>query len=158
LFTTSLYKSSYKGSDGIERSTDYDGNYTVNALAGKEFKIGKTGRKTLTLATKVTYQGGKRYSPADVTASALAGTLVEVDSLRNTKQFRSYFRWDLKIGYKISAKKVTHEFAVDLVNVLGAKNLLGLTYAPEPNKPTDDPIKAQYQLGFLPLLYYKLDF
>lgn len=158
LFTTSLYRSTYKGSDGVQRSTDYDGRYIVNALAGKEFKIGPSGRKIFTLATKVTWQGGKRYSPADIAASSAAGTLVVIDSLRNTRQFRDYFRWDIKLGYKISYKKITHEIAFDLVNVLGTKNLLGLTYAPQPNKPNDDPIKPQYQLGFLPLLYYKVDF
>lgn len=158
LFTTSLYKSSYKGSDGVLRSTDYDGRYILNALAGKEFKIGKGGNKVFSLAGKVTYQGGKRYSPADINASAAAGTLVEVDSLRNSLQFRDYFRFDLKLGYKVSTKKVTHEIAIDLVNLFGTKNLLALTYAPEPNKPNENPIKPQYQLGFLPLLYYKVDF
>ena len=39
LFTSSLYSSKYKGSDGIERNTAFNGNYVFNALAGKEFKI-----------------------------------------------------------------------------------------------------------------------
>lgn len=158
LFTACLFKSLYTGSDGIERSTDYDQGYITNVLAGKEFKLGKSGRKILTISGKVTYEGGRRYSPADVAASATAGSLVEIDSLRNSKQFRDYFRWDMRIGYKVSTKHFTHEIAVDLVNILNTKNILGLTYSPDPKNPTADPIKQQYQLGFLPLFYYKFDF
>ncbi|MGZ4059715.1 MAG: carboxypeptidase regulatory-like domain-containing protein [Bacteroidia bacterium] len=158
LFTTSLYQSKYKGSDGIERNTDYNGNYIVNLVAGKEFKIGTSGKKVFTVSGKVTSSGGRRYSPADVAASAATGSLVEIDSLRNTLQFRNYFRFDLKIGYKVSTKRATHEIAFDLVNLFNTKNILGLTYAPDPSNPTGDPIKKEYQLGFLPLFYYKVDF
>jgi hypothetical protein len=86
------------------------------------------------------------------------GNLVEVDSLRNTLQFHSYFRFDIKIGYKISTKKTTHEIAFDLVNIFNNKNILGLTYAPDPSNPGANPIKQEYQLGFLPLFYYRVDF
>ncbi len=158
LFTTSVYQSKYKGSDGVDRNTDYNGNYISNIVAGKEFKIGKTGRKIFTISGKVTSAGGRRYSPANVPASAAVGNLVEVDSLRNTLQFHNYFRFDIKIGYKVSAKHMTHEIAIDLVNVFGTKNILGLTYAPDPNNPGASPIKEEYQLGFLPLFYYRVDF
>jgi hypothetical protein len=46
----------------------------------------------------------------------------------------------------------------DLVNVFGIQNVLGLTYAPNPADPTQSPVKEEYQLGFLPLFYYKIDF
>jgi hypothetical protein len=41
---------------------------------------------------------------------------------------------------------------------LGTKNLLNLTYAPVPGDPTADPIRKNYQLGFLPIFFYRLDF
>ena len=53
---------------------------------------------------------------------------------------------------------ITHELAIDLVNVFGIQNVLGLTYAPNPADPTASPVKEEYQLGFLPLFYYKIDF
>ena len=158
LFTACLYQSKYKGSDGVERNTDYNGNYVTNIVAGKEFKIGSGGKKVFTLSGKLTRAGGRRYSPADVAASSKTGNLVVVDSLRNTLQFRDYFRFDLKIGYKASTKKMTHEIAFDLVNIFNIKNILALTYAPDPSDPTGNPIKEEYQLGFLPLFYYKIDF
>jgi hypothetical protein len=158
LVTACYYQSRYKGSDGIERNTDYNGNYTVNGLVGKEFKLDKAGKRVLTTGTKITWAGGHRYSPADTAASNLLGELVEVDSLRNSLQFGNYFRLDLKLGIKINTKKLTHEIAIDLVNVLNTKNILGLTYAFDPSNPTASPIREQYQLGFLPLFYYKVDF
>lgn len=158
LYTVSLYESKYKGSDGVIRNTDYNGNYVTNLLLGKEIKIGSTGRKVFTISGKITSAGGRRYSPANVAASEAVGNLVEVDSLRNTLQFHSYFRFDIKIGYKVSTKKTTHEIAFDLVNIFNNKNILGLTYAPDPSNPTANPIKQEYQLGFLPLFYYRVDF
>ena len=158
LFTGSLYESTCKGSDGISRSTDYNGNFITNLLGGKEFKIGGSGRKVLILSGKVTYAGGRRYSPADIKASAASGSIVAIDSLRNTQQYPNYFRCDLKIGYKVSTKKFTHEISCDLVNIFNTKNILAMTYAPDPNNPTGNPIKPEYQLGFLPLIYYRLDF
>jgi len=158
LFTASLYESKYRGSDGILRNTDYNGNYITNLLAGKEFKIGSSGRKVFILSGKVTYSGGRRYSPADITASAAAGTIIAVDSLRNTLQYPNYFRFDIKIGYKVSTKHFTHEISCDLVNIFNTKNVLAMTYAPDPNDPNGNPIKPEYQLGFLPLVYYRVDF
>jgi hypothetical protein len=56
---------------------------------------------------------------------------------------------------KWNRPRVTHEFAIDLVNVFNTKNILTLTYAPD--NPLG-PIREEYQLGFLPVFYYKIDF
>jgi hypothetical protein len=79
---------------------------------------------------------------------------IEQDALKNSLKFGSnYQRFDLRIAYKIDAKKVTHEFAFDFVNLTNRKNILNYSYTSEsPN------YKQEYQLGFLPLFYYKLDF
>jgi hypothetical protein len=152
MLTASVFESKYKGSDGVERNSDFNGNYAANLLVGKEFPLGK--KTVLSTGTKITVAGGKRYTPVDTAASALAGELVDVDSLRNSQQFRNYFRTDLKLGIKINTKKLTHEIAIDLVNMFGTKNLLGYTYSGNPS----EPIRQEYQLGFLPLFYYKVDF
>ena len=157
LFTGSLYDSKYKGSDGIARNTAFNGKYAANLLAGKELKLSKNSM--LSLGGKLSYQGGKLYSPADPLASLARKEVVEVDSLRNSLRFPDYFRFDIKLGLKInSSHRLTHEIALDLVNVLDTKNVLSLSYAPDPRNPLADPLRRQYQLGRLPLFYYKLDF
>ncbi|GAF94980.1 unnamed protein product, partial [marine sediment metagenome] len=75
------------------------------------------------------------------------------DSERNTKQFRDYFRADIKFNYKINTIKLTHEIGLDLVNIFGVENVLKQTYT-----GGIPPVQEEYQLGFLPIFYYKIDF
>jgi len=78
--------------------------------------------------------------------------------LFNERQFRDYFRADVKINWRMNAQKVTHEIGLDLVNVLNTKNLLTLAYAPNLADPTAEPIAEKTQLGFLPIFYYRIEF
>ena len=160
LLTGSLYDSKYRGSDGVRRNTDFNGNFATNLLSGAEYTVGRRKLTTLLLGGKLTWAGGRRYGPVDPAASRDPNVLdvVYLDSRRNSLQFPHYFRADLRLGFRRNAKRLTHEFAVDLVNVLGVKNVLSLTYAPNPQQPEEDPIREEYQLGFLPLFYYKIDF
>ena len=57
----------------------------------------------------------------------------------------------------MNGKKFTHEIGLDLINVTNQQNILGLTHSPSYNDPKDY-YQEQYQLGFLPLFYYQIDF
>ena len=153
MTTTSLYNSQYIGSDGIQRSTDFNGNYIFNLLAGKEYKVGKQDKNTLAIGLKVTYAGGKRYGSVNQVMTDSLKEIVFLDAGYNEKRFKDYFRLDAKINYTVNAKKITHEFGLDLVNLLGIQNILGLTYTPDTPTLTSE----RYQLGFLPVFYYKID-
>ncbi len=155
LITGSLFESKYKGSDGIERNTDFNGNYAVNFLAGKEFKI--NDKNMISAGIKVTAAGGRRYGYVDVNETLANNELVFQDSLFNTRQFRDYFRLDFKITYKLNTKNITHEIGLDLVNISNRQNILGLAYAPNLADPSAEPIAERYQLGFLPIFYYRAD-
>jgi len=156
MFSGSVYNSKAKGNDGIYRNTDFNNHYAVNVLGGYELKLGKNS--SFITGAKVTYAGGRLYSPPDVAASNTMGDFIVVDSLRNTLQFPAYFRTDLKLGVRINGKKVSHEIAIDLVNVTNSKNLLSLTYSSDAAAQGQYPFLKQYQLGFLPLFYYRVDF
>ncbi len=155
LFSGTLYDSRYRGSDGILRNTSYNGNYIVNVLGGKEFKLG--AKHTLGLGLKVTAAGGKRYGYVNLPATQYYQELIYLDQGFNERQFYGYFRADLKISWRMNAKRTTHEIGLDLVNVFNSKNLLSLTYAPNLADPTAEPIAVKQQLGFLPIFYYKVD-
>jgi len=154
LFTGSIFDSKAKGNDGVYRNTDYNSHYTLNLLGGYEHKLWTNS--TLILGIKVTYAGGKLYSPPDIAASNAVGDYIPIDNERNTLEFHPYFRTDVKLGIRINGRKVTHEIALDLVNVFNTQNVLSYTYS--------IPVTGQgqffytYQLGFLPLFYYKIDF
>jgi hypothetical protein len=152
MTSLSLFDAKYKGSDGVLRNSDFNTNYAWNALVAKEWKVSK--RAVLNLGGKITTAGARRYSPMDTLNSRRQREYIEQDSVKNTLRFGSgYFRMDVRLSYKINAKKVTHEFALDLVNVTNRQNILKYSYTSEAPY-----YKQEYQLGFLPLFYYKLDF
>ncbi len=152
LATVSLFDAKYTGSDGVVRNSDFNTNYAMNALIAKEWKVSKKG--VLNFGGKITMAGARRYSPMDTLASRREREYIEQSATKNTLRFgKNYMRLDLRLSYKINAKKVTHEFAIDLVNVTGRKNVLKYSYTSEAPY-----YKEEYQLGFLPLFYYKLDF
>ena len=156
LFTASLFDSKAKGNDGVYRSTDYNTHYALNVLGGYEHKLG--AYSTLITGAKVTWIGGKLYSPFDSAASLATGEGVVLDSQRNTLQFKPYFRADLKVGVRFNSKRVTHELALDLVNIFNTKNVISATYSPGLQQLGVSPWFYQYQLGFLPIFYYRIDF
>ncbi len=152
MMSGSLFDSKYKGSDGILRNSSFNGRYGVNLLAGKEFKFGS--RRTLNVAVKIARAGGHRYGDLDLAKSELQQEIIYKDENYNKYQFRDYFRTDIKISYKLNTKIFTHEFGIDLSNVFNTKNISSHTFV----SGTDNPIHEEYQLGMLPIFYYRFDF
>jgi hypothetical protein len=156
LFSASLYDSKYRGSDNVLRNTSYNGLYTANLLGGKEFKL--NDKHMIAIGMKTTVAGGRRYGYVDIAQSNLLNEIIFKDSAFNERQFHDYFRFDLKVNWVYNAKKATHEIGIDIVNVFNTKNLLGLSFAPDLADPSKEPFVEKYQLGRLPLFYYKIDF
>jgi len=156
LFSGTVFNSTYVGSDGVERSTSYNGNYIFNLLGGKEFKLNE--KNTISLGFKATYAGGQLYGFVDTAATNQFQEIVFLDEGFNSRQFMDYFRLDAKINWRFNADKVMHEIGLDLVNVTNRQNLLGLAYAPDLFNPNSEPVAERYQLGFLPIFYYKAEF
>lgn len=155
LITASFFESTYKGSDGVSRNTDFNGRYAANFLAGKEFKINE--RNMISAGLKVTGAGGRWYGYVDSEASYEQNELVFLDSAFNTRQFRDYLRLDFKITYRLNRPNMTHEIGLDLVNILNTRNILALSYAPNILDPAQEPTAERLQLGFLPIFYYRAD-
>jgi CarboxypepD_reg-like domain len=151
LFTTSVFDSKYKGSDGVERNTAYNGNYIFNILAGKEFQLKRNF--TLSFDWKMTYAGGKRFTPIDLNASILNGTQINIVDQSFSAQHPNYFRTDFKTTIKHNGKKVNQEFSVDLQNFTNQKNIFQSGY----NNSTQQ-IGNVYQRGFFPNVQYKINF
>ncbi len=153
VFSGTIFDSKYRGSDNVLRNTTFNGRYAMTAVGGKGFNLGKYNSQ-LVLGGSVTYAGGRWYGPVDTLASARELEVIYTNETVNTQQFRPYFRADFKANFRWNRAKVTHEFAVDLVNVFGIQNILTLTY--NPNDPEGQFFREEYQLGFLPIFYYKL--
>lgn len=158
LITGSIYQSKYKGSDGIERNTAFNGNYAGNLLVGKELEINKnkeTRKRKVFITTdiKITLNGGRRYTPILLDESITAGFTVRDRENAFSERYPSYFRSDLKLGLKIYGKKVTQEWAIDLQNLTNKKNVFNQDF----DAPTGT-IFTTYQIGLLPIALYRLYF
>jgi len=151
LLTSSLFESKYKGSDGILRNTAFNGNYVFNLLGGKEFKIKQ--KHILSLDIRATYAGGKRYTPIDLNASIASNTEVRNVSRAYQLQYTPYFRMDVKPGYRYNARKITHEFTIDIQNVSRNLNVFQQTY-----DITNKRINTDYQLRFFVIPQYRVLF
>ena len=155
LFTSSFFQSKYSGSDGIERNTPFNNEYVVNLLAGKEFKVGKSGRNILFLDTRLTSAGGRYFTPIDLEASRQAGFEVQQENVAFGEQYDPYFRWDLKFGIKLNSKekKRSHQFYLDLQNVSANENVFVRRY----NRLTNQ-VDQVNQIGFFPDFGYRFQF
>ncbi|UKJ07683.1 TonB-dependent receptor [Solitalea lacus] len=153
LFTSSLYNSLYTPSDGKERSTVFNGNYIFNALGGYEALIGARGNKKLAMDVKITYAGGKRYSPLNMSLSEQAHAAVYDDNQMYSRKLKDYFRTDVKVSLRINGLKVSQEWLVAAQNVFNTQNPFEQTY----NKAANN-IKTEYQLGLIPVFGFKIEF
>lgn len=155
LFTTSVFESKYEGSDGIERDSPFNNGYVINALAGKEFKIGKAKKNVFSINTKFTTAGGRYYTPVDLQASIAEGYEIRDDTRAYSQQYDAYLRIDLKFAIKLnsSKKKRSHQFYVDFQNITNNSNVFSLDY----NRLTQQ-VNQIDQIGFQPDFGYRFQF
>jgi hypothetical protein len=151
LATVSVFDSKYKGSNGIEHNTAFNGNYTINLLAGKEFQVSK--KMVLSFDTKITSAGGKRFTPIDFEASKKAQSVVFFTDRAYESNYKDYFRADFKITLRRNGKNIMQEWFVDLQNVSNTQNIFEQTY-----KPTTNQLTTTNQLGFFPNINYRIQF
>lgn len=151
LVSGSVYNATYKGSDGISRNSAFNGNHNMTALGGYEFKI--SPKNTLAFDSKITWTGGARYVPIDIDASSAANETVRDYSRAYEEKYRDYFRLDMKATITFNGKRASHSLALDFQNVTNTKNVFSQNY-----DVATQSIVTKYQLGFLPLLYYKVEF
>ena len=154
LTTLSVFDSKYTASDGIERSTAFNGHYVYNVLAGKEWRLAETS--TLVFDAKIAWAGGKRYTPIDLEASRNTNTAFGTeyhDELAWSLQFPDYLKADVKIGFRKDGKKVSQLWEFYVENVTNHKNPINQLYS-----SSKDEIETIYQLGFFPLFNYRIYF
>ncbi len=151
LFTTSMFESTYIGSDNIERNTIFNGNYVSNLLGGYTIIVRKTNE--LKLDAKIVAAGGKRYIPIDIEASTLAGRAVYDTEHAYEDQYAPYFRLDGRLSYKWNRPKFTAEFAFDVQNITKHQNVMMETFNPDTNT-----LEYNYQFGLFYVFLLRFQF
>ncbi|MEM6377376.1 MAG: carboxypeptidase-like regulatory domain-containing protein [Bacteroidota bacterium] len=156
LLTTSLFESRYRGGDGAERNTAFNNNYVINALIGKEWKIGNDKKNILTFDTKFTTSGGRPFTPVNVEASIRNNNdQVLFENIAFSERLRPYLRWDVKFGIRLNVKnkKRYHQFFLDLQNITNRSNEFTSRY----NEVTQE-VNIVEQIGFFPDILYRFQF
>ncbi len=151
LYTTSLFESKFRGSDDTLRNTVFNGNYVLNALAGKELKV--NSRLTISIDSRVTYSGGRRYIPINLEESINQNRQVLDQSSIYENQYDPYFRWDLKLGFQLNGKRVSQKWMIDIQNITNHNNVFLTQYNKEANQ-----LVTTYQRGFFPIVLYQIYF
>jgi len=97
-------------------------------------------------------QGGERYIPADVAASKVVREYVYDYARAYDVQYPSDFFCHFTVGYKINRNKLSHEIALQMMNLTGSKE-----YFEGYNYRTNQPERYS-GTGMIPNLYYKIEF
>lgn len=125
--TLSLFDSKYRDGSGRWFHSSYNRGFIVNLLAGKEWMI---GRNRLGVNARISWLGGKRYTPVDPQAT-LDHPYKQVqyqDDQAYANQFEPMVFGDFSITYRMNRDRVGHEFAIKSVNATGQKDYLEHRY------------------------------
>lgn len=153
MATASLYESRYKGIDGVERDSRFNGNFIYNVIGGKEIKVGRAGNNLLSLNGRAIWAGGKREAPLLLPESRELGYSV-YDFRRNFDQrLSNYLRFDIGISYRKNKERSASIWALNIQNVLGRSNEYGRYY----NSFTD-AVESGSQVGIFPNISYRVEF
>ncbi len=153
MVTASMFDAKYKGGDGIWRDTRFNRNYVANVLAGKEWKVGKSNQNTISINARITAQGGERYSPFDIVATAAKRQIVYDENQAFTKQTDPMMNLHFTAAYKRNKLKSSSEWALKIVNLTQQPDFYGYQY----NFQTGG-IDQDVETILLPNLSYKIQF
>ncbi len=160
LINASVFTSKYTALDGVERNSQFSGDYLVNALIGKEFvNIGKKENQTLGLNAKVFVGGGKkiiallRNTDGNLAVQPEQGLFYDYNNAYENK-LDDIFQVTLSASYKWNKPKTTHELFLNIDNVNNRKARLAEYY----DENEEGNIGYQSQFGIFPNLMYRLYF
>lgn len=128
MLTGSLFDSRYKGGDGIWRNTRLNYRFLANALGGKEWQTGRNRQNVWGVNLRLTVMGGGYYTPVDEAASIEAQRPIEDESRTLAERNPAGLIGSFTLSYKINRQKVSHEWAVKMINVTGYKGNYGFDY------------------------------
>ncbi|MEO9967340.1 MAG: carboxypeptidase-like regulatory domain-containing protein [Reichenbachiella sp.] len=128
LITGSVFESKYKGGDDVWRNSRFNRNVAFNILGGKEWQLGASDNKWLSVNLGLTLMGGKKRSPLDEAASLVAREeiLNENDAYSVSEPF--IYNIDMTISYRKNKPKYSTVLSLQMKNMLGSPDYDGFEY------------------------------
>ncbi len=153
LFTTSLFRSVYRGGDNKEHPTRFDKTWVLNALGGKEWAVGRQKKNLFSINGRLNYMGGDRISPLNYALSLAAKEPVYDETNAFAWRKPAALIANLSINYHKNRKEHSSIWSVHFVNILGYEEFYGYWY----NYKTQQ-IEKQKEAVMLPNISYKIEF
>jgi hypothetical protein len=151
MLTASVYESKYKASDNVWRNTLYNGNYVVNVLGGKEWKMGKND--LFGFNSRLYFRGGNRSTPVDLDKSLQKQTICYDENQAFETQDPALFRCDFTITYRRNKVKYASEWAFQINNAFASP-----TYYDQVFDYTTNNVKELAEGSPFPNFSYKILF
>ncbi len=153
LLSASVFNAEYKGGDNVWRNTRFNRNSVVNFLIGKEWQMGRNKQNTLSLNTRLSYQGGNRFSPINEAASIGAKDVVYDETKAFEMQADPSVNVHFTAIYKINKKKRSSEIALKILNLSGQADFRGHQY-----NFLDNKVDKELPSVVIPNLSFKIEF
>jgi hypothetical protein len=153
LVTGSVFDATNVASDGKRYAGAFGTQYVASALAGIEFQVGKKKATDLFADFTLTMAGGRPYTPFDTEASLAVNFPIEDETRAWSLRTGSYFKLDIRTGARFNYKKWSQEMAFYVQNVTNNQNEFIRQFDPRTGQEG-----ILYQLGFFPVVQYKVYF
>jgi hypothetical protein len=153
MVTGSLFDSQYMGGDGVWRDTRYNRKFVSNVLVGKEWMCGRQKQHVFSANIGLLFQGGEYLEAINAEASVEQQIPVFDQQRAYLEQLDSSLGMDVSVGYKINRKKVSHEFAVKVLNATATPDQYGYLY----NTETKEVERNEMRIT-IPNISYKIHF
>lgn len=156
----SFYSSTYKSLENKERNTTFNGGFSLNALFGKEFtQLSKKKNKTVAINLRANYTGAKRIIPLIKDANGNVIVFPNEGVGRDVSKayengLDNLFQMNFSASYKVNRPSATHEFSLDIINVLNNKAKVYEFYNPR----AANGVGYVQQLSLLPNILYRVHF
>jgi hypothetical protein len=151
LFTASLFDAKYIAYDGVKRNSQFNNNFVLNALLGYEIRFSQ--KTALAFDIKAVWAGGTRYVPIDEEMSIINdGVEYDWDNAYKNR-YPDYFRVNARITFRLNGQKVNQEWGLDIQNLTNHQNIFTQNWNNETKQ-----ISTAYQMGFMPMMTYRIHF
>ena len=152
LLNTSVFKSTYEVLNNVTRNSRLNTSFGSGLTLGREFTL--KNKATLQIGSRVLFNGGFRYSPLDVAASAQKHDYIPLKDAEWTKQAAPYFRIDSRVAYRFNKKRYAGSISLDIQNLTNHVNVSSLAYDSVKNA-----LYSSFQPGgFTPVIAFQYDF
>ncbi|MCE3259925.1 MAG: TonB-dependent receptor plug, partial [Bacteroidetes bacterium] len=142
ILSASVYNSIYKLPGAEEKAGRFNTNYNLVATAGKEFRLVR-GNKFISFNLRGMTRNG--FLEPNNTAA--------INQFSYVTPLEQYYRFDLRMSYRKNRLNSSYIWALDIQNVTARKNEAYHYYDSFTGK-----VETKYQLGFIPVLSFKVLF